>query len=171
MSDISKNKFIASLGGMFAVGALAGALATSALTPHPPVPPPEQKGGGPGRGGRPWKPLNEFVLENLRKDLNLTEAQATNIAPLTLQLEKEVDQIRANSFKETGNLFGHFYTNSVLPLLSDEQKVLFATMQENQKKWAAENSPRGGRPDRRNGPPKGDGRPPGDRPPEKNPGN
>jgi hypothetical protein len=170
MSDISKNKFIASLGGMFAVGALAGALATSALNPHPaPLPDDRGKGPGPGRGGRPWKPLNEFVLENLRKELNLTAAQVTNIAPLTLQLEKEVDQIRANGFKEIGTLFGHFHTNSVLPLLNDEQKVLFEKMQENQRKWAAENSPRGGRDGRHGGSPKVDGKPPGDRPPEKRP--
>lgn len=161
MSDISKNKFVASLGGMFAVGALAGALASSALTHHQqPSPQPETKRGDPGRG-RPWKPLNEFVLENLRKDLNLTEAQVTNIAPFAVQLEKDVDQIRANSFKETGHLFGLFHTNSVLPLLKDDQKILFEKMQENQRKWAAENGPRGSRGGPRGGgPPKGDGRPP-----------
>ena len=164
MSSISKAKFISSLAGMFAVGALAGSLATSAFVPAKPnndrASSQNNRPGKP-RGGGDRPSLEGMMMGKLREKVAITEQQAADILPKVQQLERDVDQVRASGIKETDQLFKDFKA-WLLPILTDEQKVLHAKMEKEREEWMAKESERRGKRS-------DNGRPPGSPPEGKKP--
>ncbi len=165
MSSISKAKFISSLAGMFAVGALAGSLATSALVPAKPnndrASSQNNRSGKPRGGDRPS--LEGMMMGKLREKVAITEQQAAEILPKIQQLERDVDQVRASGIKETDQLFKNFKA-WLLPILTDEQKILHAKMEKEREEWMARESERRGKRSGNGdgGPGRGGGKPPKD---------
>ena len=147
MSSISKAKFISSLAGMFAVGALAGSLATSALVPATPKndrASSQNNRPGKPRGGGDRPSLEGMMMGKLREKVAITEQQAAEILPKIQQLERDVDQVRGGGIKETDQLFKNFKA-WLLPILTDEQKVLHAKMEKEREEWMARESERRGK--------------------------
>ena len=147
MSSISKAKFISSLAGMFAVGALAGSLATSALVPATPKndrASSQNNRPGKPRGGGDRPSFEGMMMGKLREKVAITEQQAAEILPKIQQLERDVDQVRAGGIKETDQLFKNFKA-WLLPILTDEQKVLHAKMEKEREEWMARESERRGK--------------------------
>ncbi len=159
MSTISKAKFISSLAGMFAVGALAGSLATSALTPPTTANPNDSRRSertGPPPDHKEWS-FEKFMMGKLCKDVGLTESQSNAINPMVIQLGKDVELVRVNGIKETEQIFQKFHT-SVLALVNEEQKPLLEKMEKGRQEWVSKNGgKRGGPGGKRGGP--GDGGP------------
>lgn len=159
MSTISKAKFISSLAGMFAVGALAGSLATSALAPLRTAYPNDSRRSertGPPPDHKEWS-FEKFMMGKLCKDVGLTQSQSNAINPMVIQLGKDVELVRVNGIKETEQIFQKFHT-SVLALVNEDQKPLLEKMEKGRQEWVSKNGgKRGGPGGKRGG--SGDGGP------------
>ncbi len=161
MSTISKAKFISSLAGMFAVGALAGSLATSALAPLRTANPNDSRRSertGPPPDHKEWS-FEKFMMGKLCKDVGLTQSQSNAINPMVIQLGKDVELVRVNGIKETEQIFQKFHT-SVLALVNEDQKPLLEKMEKGRQDWVSKNGgKRSGPGGKRGGPGPGDGQP------------
>jgi hypothetical protein len=145
MNGLSRNRIIAYLSAVFIAGALAG-LASGYQWGRQSVF---------KRGPKP-PDMAAHMMERFQRELTLTPDQIGKVEPLIQDAVQRVRSLHRDNFKRTDAIMQEC-NSQIANLLDDQQKILFAAMEDRRRKWVKDRSNDGprNRPQGSNLPPDG----------------